>query len=158
MENIDKSKLPYRPAVVGIVVDNYDNFLLLQSVFYKEDEWSFPGGGVKDNEDPGVALIRELGEELGTSNFYMLGKSRHVVEYDWPDGVILRHFRESGIMWRGNCQTQYLVKFTAKKREIKPNPEDIREVKWVTLEELPLFLVFPKQWENTKKTIEELLG
>ena len=156
-KNIDRSSLPYREAVVGIIVDNLNNFLLIQSVYFNEDEWRFAGGEVKESEDLGSALMRGLEEELGTRNFEIVAKSSFKKQYEWPENVIKRHYQKSKKMFRGQAQNQYLLRFKSKPGEIIPNPDEIREVKWVSLEELPEHLIFPNQWEEAKRVIEELL-
>lgn len=157
LKNFDRGKLPYRQAVIGVIVDSLNNFLLIQSVYYNEGEWRFAGGEVKEGEDLGTALMRGVEEELGTRNFEIVAKSTFKKQYEWPENVIKRHYQKSNLMFRGQVQSQYLLRFKGKPSEIIPNPDEIREVKWVSLEELPEHFIFPKQWEEAKKVIEELL-
>lgn len=52
----------FRPEVVGCFL--FENKLLF--LYKKEhDLWQFPQGGIKNNETPGDALVREMTEELG---------------------------------------------------------------------------------------------
>ncbi|MCH7641035.1 NUDIX domain-containing protein [Patescibacteria group bacterium] len=155
---IDKSNLPYRKGVIGLVVDEKGKVLLAQMLEYGDHQWRFPGGGIDEGESDNIALIRELKEELQTNKFKIVKKSKYVNEYDWPDEVIKRQHKKSGKYWRGQQQSQFLVKFTGKKSDINPDPKEIKNIKWVSVEELEEHLVFPRQWELAELIIKELLG
>ncbi|MEP5938095.1 MAG: NUDIX domain-containing protein [Erythrobacter sp.] len=48
-----------------VVVEDFNQSVLLLRHSYGPKLWSLPGGGVKPGEDPQMAALRELGEELG---------------------------------------------------------------------------------------------
>lgn len=154
----DKKKLPYRLGVIGLVTDNYSDLLLVQMLDYGKNHWRFPGGGVDAGESDEEALLRELTEELGSSHFEIGRKSKYVNEYDWPDRVIEERYLKDGTYWRGQHQTQFLVKFTGKRSELHPDPGELKNTKWVALNELEKHFVFLNQWELAKPVIEELLS
>lgn len=52
-------------GVIGVVVSDAGEVLLLQHVFHIEHPWGLPGGWLNRREDPEAALIRELAEEIG---------------------------------------------------------------------------------------------
>ena len=152
---IDKSKLPYRKGVIGLVTDSDGKFLVVQMLNYEDNQWRFPGGGVDENESDETALLRELGEELGSNKFKIIKKSQHINKYDWPDEVIQRQYKEKGILWRGQEQTQFLIKFVGKKSDIAPDANELKNVKWVTVNHLKTHFIFPNQWGLAKLVIEE---
>ncbi len=154
---MDIKKLPYRKGVVGFVIDNENNFLLIRSINYKENEWSFPGGGIEENETPGAAILRELYEELGTDKFKIIKKSKFINKFEWDLEAIEWRFKESGITYRGQEQIQFLIKFYGNKSDIKIDNLEILQFKWVKYENLKEHLNFPNQWKNNKITIAELL-
>jgi 8-oxo-dGTP pyrophosphatase MutT (NUDIX family) len=154
---LKKSELPYRKGVVGLVIDKEERILLVQMIDYGDNHWRFPGGGVDKGESDNNALLRELEEELQTSKFEIVKKSKHVNKYDWPSEVIGRQYKKEGKRWRGQQQSQYLVNFTGKESDIKPDPKELKKIKWVTVEELEQHLIFPRQWELAELLIKELL-
>lgn len=101
MDSVDISKLPYRKAVTGFVVDKDNNFLLIQNMLYKKNHWRPPGGGVDKGENPETSMIRELREELGTGKFEIMARSKHLEKYDWPDWFIKEYKKK----WRGQERT-----------------------------------------------------
>ncbi len=58
-----------------------------------KDIWQLPQGGIDQEESPEAALKRELFEEIGASNFKILGKLPHSIRYDWPERLYKRGYR-----------------------------------------------------------------
>ncbi len=149
--------LPYRQGAIGIVMDTDNNFLVVQMVSYKENQWRFPGGGVEENETAAQALLREFKEELGTDKFEILKESTQINRYDWPEFVIVDNINKKSRYFRGQEQTQFLVKFTGSKEDIKVDPVELRTIKWVPYNQLKKHFVFGNQWEIAEKVFKELL-
>lgn len=156
-DKIDTTKLTFRKAVIGIVIDKDNNFLVTQLVDYGENDWRFPGGGVDEGETSEQALLRELEEELASNKFTIVKKSVHQIKYDWPMEVIEMRLKKKGKTFKGQIQDQYLVSFQGNKEEIKINPSEIRQIKWIKYSELKNHFNFPNQWEEADISLKELL-
>ncbi|OGY09280.1 MAG: hypothetical protein A2700_03175 [Candidatus Blackburnbacteria bacterium RIFCSPHIGHO2_01_FULL_44_64] len=155
-----RERLPYRPGVIGIIVNDEGKFLVVQMVTYPKNGWRFPGGGVELRETPAQALLRELKEELGTDQFKIVGESRYLNVYDFPSPEIVQRYNKGGgrdPAYRGQIQSQFLVQFTGKLEDIRPNQSEIGKFKWVSREELPGHFIFPGQWEQARRVLDELL-
>lgn len=72
---------------------NIDYFIKNKTKFYKEQEWGFPKGRRKKDEDDITGAIRELIEETGISreSFTIDVESRLVEEYKSYDNIIYRN-------------------------------------------------------------------
>jgi putative (di)nucleoside polyphosphate hydrolase len=154
---LEASVLNYRDKSLGIVIDKNKNFLLVQLESYGENDWNFPGGGIEEGETPEEALLRELWEELGNKEFKILSKSKKQIKYDWPNFIIVKDIKKrEGKTFRGQRQNIFLVEFAGKKDEIKPDPKEIKKIKWVTKEELKKHLNFASQKELIDSVMNEL--
>ena len=144
---------PYRKGVIAIVIDEDGKFLVVQLNSYNDNEWNFVGGGRKKGETEEENLYRELEEELGCGRgcFEILGKSRKRLKYLFPETMKDNYFK-------GQVKDQFLVRFIGDKKNIKILEDEIKDYKWVLFEELKDCLLFPDQYENAIKVIEELLG
>ena len=54
----------YTVGVIGIIVNEKGEVLLVEHVFHPERPWGMPGGWIGRNEDPAAAVKREIREEL----------------------------------------------------------------------------------------------
>ena len=54
----------YSIGVIGVVLNQASEVLLVEHVFHPRIPWGLPGGWIGFNEDPSVAVIREFREEL----------------------------------------------------------------------------------------------
>lgn len=54
----------YSVGVVGIVINEQREILLVEHVFHPKLPWGLPGGWIGLNEDPSEAVVREFAEEL----------------------------------------------------------------------------------------------
>lgn len=156
-DKIDITKLSYRKGVIGIVIDKDNNFLITQLVDYDENDWRFSGGGIDEGETSEQALLRELKEELASDKFKIIKKSVHQIKYDWPMEVVEMRLKKKGKTFKGQVQDQYLILFEGNKKEIKINPSEIRQIKWVKYTELKSHFNFPNQWEEASISLKELL-
>ncbi len=52
-------------GVIGLVFNAQREVLIVEHVFHPKLPWGLPGGWVNFNEDPALAVVRELKEELG---------------------------------------------------------------------------------------------
>ncbi|BCX14463.1 MAG: hypothetical protein KatS3mg088_146 [Patescibacteria group bacterium] len=147
--------LGYRNKVSGIIMDKNGKLLIVQLTTYGKDQWNFPGGGIEDDEEEEEAILRELREELGTSKFEIISKSDSSTKYDWPPFVIVKWLKEEGKTWVGQKVGYYLIRFTGQRSDIKPDPREIRKVKWVKEGDLKDYFVFPNQLEQAKMILKE---
>ncbi|MCL5409590.1 MAG: NUDIX domain-containing protein [Patescibacteria group bacterium] len=150
---INKDKMEYRKKASGIILNSQNAMLLVQLTDYNDNEWNVPGGGIEEGESPDMAILRELKEELGTNKFELIEQSLIVNRYDFPDELIERIIQE-GKNFRGQEQIQFIFRFKGEDFEIKLQEDEIRKHKWVPLEVLKSYLLFPNQLENILKVIE----
>lgn len=149
---MDKSSLPYRDNVCGIVFKN-NRFLLLQRIDWPDNWWKFPQGGVEDQETDEQAVVRELQEELGMINFEVVGKSIHTNKYDWDDISIMK----AGNRWRGQNQKFFLINFKSNDKDIILAPE-IKTFRWVDKNDLEKYININNQnFSNYFSTINKIL-
>lgn len=54
----------YSLGVVGVILNQENQVLLVEHVFHPKKPWGLPGGWVDRNEEPNLTIVRELKEEL----------------------------------------------------------------------------------------------
>jgi len=116
--------LLYRIGAKAILLDSDNNILLIQEAPYKENEWSFPGGGAEDDETPKQTILRELQEELGIKDVTLLFKSAHTIKYDWPEEHIETMYKATGKRYKGQEKYQFVVRFNGKSKDIQITPKE----------------------------------
>ena len=150
------NKLDYRQGVIAIVINSKDELLVVQSNSFADNEWKFPSGGLKEQESHEDALMRELEEELGTTSVEIIKKSSVVNSYDWTKESILAQYQKKGVLFKGQQQVQFLVKFIGQESEINLEVEELRSCKWITKETLKDHLLFDGQLDLTLRTLNDL--
>ncbi|MGJ3240531.1 MAG: NUDIX hydrolase [Anaerolineae bacterium] len=55
----------YSVGVIGVVINDAHEVLLVEHVFHPKLPWGLPGGWIGFNEDPRQTIAREIDEELG---------------------------------------------------------------------------------------------
>ena len=136
------SELPYR-SNVGAVLFNAAGqvFVGRRADQALAGAWQLPQGGVDEGEDPRVAVLRELREEVGTANAAILGEHPDLLTYDLPPHLVGRAF---GGRFRGQRQRWFALRFLGEDAEIRldldPHPE-FDAWRWVALAELPALAV-----------------
>ncbi len=124
---------PYRKNVAIIIINDAGQVLAgergdLQGV------WQIPQGGVDPGENERQAMLRELQEEVGTTEVEILAESPRRYRYDFPDWLA-----ESAIAkeFRGQEQRYYVVRMW---REGLPDPQktdsEFRSFQWMSAEDL----------------------
>ena len=61
--------------------------------------WQLPQGGIDEGEDPRVAVLRELQEEVGTEKAEIIGEHPEWLQYDLPPELL-------GVAWNGKYRGQ----------------------------------------------------
>jgi putative (di)nucleoside polyphosphate hydrolase len=151
------SLLPYRPNV-GAVLFNRDGLVFvarradMPNAEGPAGGWQLPQGGIDPDEDPAVAVFRELEEEIGTANAEILAEHPEWLTYDLPPhlvGVALKG------RYRGQKQKWFALRFLGAESEIDlsrdPDPE-FDAWRWAPLSELPALAV------DFKRPVYEVLA
>jgi len=135
-----------RKKVYCIAIDK-SKVLIVQHNEYKENEWSFPGGGIDEGETEEETALREFKEELN-GEFGIIMRDDEPFVYYYPQGYMEKfkpdHDGQSVIVFFGKCSGD-LVK----------RDEEIREFRWVEFEDLKNYLIFPNQFEEMAKRIRK---
>lgn len=102
--------------------------------------WQLPQGGIDPGEDPRVAVIRELKEEIGTDRVEILAEHPGWLQYDFPPHLQADLARR----YRGQRQRWFALRFLGQDSEIRLDLETHPEFdawRWAPLEELPALAV-----------------
>ncbi|MGI4952564.1 MAG: RNA pyrophosphohydrolase [Janthinobacterium lividum] len=139
---IDPTALPYRPNVGAALFNAHGLVFVARRADMPNAEsaaggWQLPQGGIDDDEDPELAVLRELEEEIGTSNAVVVGEHPEWLTYDLPPDLLGRTL---GGRFRGQRQRWFALRFTGRDGDIRldldPHPE-FDAWRWAALDELP---------------------
>ncbi len=151
------SQLPYRRNVGALLFNRAGKLFVARRADVPNAEgpaggWQLPQGGIDANEDPRVAVFRELEEEIGTANAEILAEHPDWLRYDLPPhlvGVAL------GGKYRGQTQKWFALRFLGDDSEIDltrdPDPE-FDAWRWASLADLPAMAV------GFKRAVYEVLA
>jgi 8-oxo-dGTP pyrophosphatase MutT (NUDIX family) len=147
----------YRAGVGAFIINDNFEFLMIQNQGFRDDEWDFVKGGMKEDETLEETLNREIKEELGSEfNFTILEKSNSYIIYDWPESM------QKTKGYRGQARVSFWVKYNSGK--IIPAENEVTNYQWVSEPNVKEFLVksgCPKdfveilifEWEKVKSRI-----
>jgi putative (di)nucleoside polyphosphate hydrolase len=151
------TSLPYRPNVGAALFDRAGRILVARRADHPAPEgapggWQLPQGGIDADEDPRLAVLRELREEIGTDHADIIGEHPDWLTYDFPPDLIGRVL---GGKYRGQRQKWFALRFLGEDPDIRldldPHPE-FDAWRWADLGELPDIAV------GFKKPIYEILA
>ena len=144
MSDIDNEeyikKLPYRPSVGLMILNNNLEVFVGRRVDSKTEAWQMPQGGIDEGEIPKESVLREMAEEIGTNNAEIIAETKKWYHYDLPFYLISKLWNGR---YRGQRQKWFLLKYLGKDEDIDINchhPEFIAW-QWVKIEELPQIIV-----------------
>ena len=136
------SDLPYRPNV-GAVLFNRDGLIFvarradLPNAEGAPGGWQLPQGGIDADEDPAVAIFRELEEEIGTARARIIAEHPEWLTYDLPPELVGKAL---GGKFRGQRQRWFALRFEGEDADIRldldPHPE-FNAWRWAPLADLP---------------------
>jgi putative (di)nucleoside polyphosphate hydrolase len=121
-----------RKNVLAVIFDQDSNVLIVSRV-NDPLHWQFPQGGVNENESNEEAIIRELGEELGTTDFTILDQCPEKHTFYFPKRLI----RDENL---GQEQTIILLKFNGGTRNLRVDKRELGGFLWVSQEQIEKFL------------------
>lgn len=78
-------RLKKRTTVRAVILNEQNKVLMLHSKIF--NDYTFPGGGVKADESKKAALMRELREETGAINIYIIKSLGHTKEIKYSIGT-----------------------------------------------------------------------
>lgn len=122
----------FRPNVGIILADSAGKLLWARRVG-AQNAWQFPQGGIKSNEEPQVALYREMREEIGLApkDVKILGVTRGWLRYRLPKRLV----RPQEPLCIGQKQKWFLLKLLSDDSAIKLDENEtpeFNEWSWVS--------------------------
>ncbi|MFN4089395.1 MAG: RNA pyrophosphohydrolase [Alphaproteobacteria bacterium] len=98
----------YRPCV-GLLLVNVHGEVFVGRRVDTAGAWQMPQGGIDPEEEPKVAALRELREEIGTAHAEFLAESAVWRHYDLPPALARKVW---GGRYRGQAQKWFALRFT----------------------------------------------
>jgi putative (di)nucleoside polyphosphate hydrolase len=148
---IDPAKLPYRPCVGLMVLNRAGQVFVGNRIDQSIESWQMPQGGIDEGEEPWDTALRELKEEIGTSNVELLREHPDWLFYDLPPQLI-------GVAWEGKFRGQKLKWFAVRFKgtdadiNVKTAHQEFSNWKWADIGDL-LGLIVPFKREIYAKVI-----
>jgi len=144
MKQSEIEKLPYRPCVGMMLINKAGEVFIAQRIDSIAEAWQMPQGGIDEGESPADAAMRELGEEVGTTNAVILAESRDWHNYDLPLNLVPKLW---GGRFRGQRQKWFALRFKGSDSEIniETSEPEFTTWRWSPLDQLGGLIVPFKQ-------------
>ncbi|WP_160669888.1 NUDIX hydrolase [Clostridium sp. C8-1-8] len=118
---------------IGAVVVQDNEYLLIHKVRNSDSSefingyWDFPKGGVEESDkNLEVAVMRELKEETGSANYRIIDRFDRNICFLFPKAY----------KYEKQETTMFYVEYYGNREELKPQDEEIDEVKFFSKEHL----------------------
>jgi len=143
-----------------MIINSDKKVLLCQRNDRKRKALQMPQGGVDGYESYSQALMRELYEELNTSNFYIIQESKKLYKYDFPN---IGNRDISMQSYRGQRQKWFLLLFLGDDTEIDVQNALTPEFSnhgWYDLPEIIPSIIFFKRhvYKGLLREFEEVIN
>ncbi len=147
--------LPYR-SCVGITLINADGLVFVGHRITSDERvhWQMPQGGIDHGESPREAVLRELGEEVGTTRAEIIGEARDWLTYELPRPMLGRALRGR---FRGQRQKWFALRFQGTDADVNlraHHPPEFDDWKWVRLSEV-VDLIIPFKRAVYEQVVKE---
>lgn len=144
----------FRKGVSAIIINNKNEFLLVNLESFEDKYFAIPGGGVEQEETLEKAVYREIDEELGIKkkDLQIVGQSDIPLRFKFK---VIKLNRD-GVEYEGSERYFFGFKFIGDESGIKLQEGEIRFHKWVSYENLKDYLLFDNQLVETTEKILEL--
>ena len=155
LENyFEEKKQLFRKGVSALIMNDKNEFLLVNLETFKTHFFAIPGGGLDGNESTEDAVYREIQEELGIArqSLELVGVCNESLKLLFKTKKLQRN----GVEYDGSERYFFGFKFTGSDSEIKLQEDEIRSYKWVSYENLKGYLLFDDQLKDTQEKILEL--
>lgn len=133
------SKNAYRPCATMALFNKAGKVLVAERNDRRKAAWQLPQGGIDKGETVEQAALRELEEEIGTSDAEILAIADKTVCYDWPKDKPTGRRKK----WRGQRISLVALQFSGNDQDIDldtVHPE-FRDWRWIALEAIPELIV-----------------
>lgn len=131
---------PYRPGVGIMLINEKRRVFVGRRNDMDGDHWQMPQGGIDEGEEPRVAALRELKEEVGTDKAKILAESRGWLAYDLPPALSRTAWKGR---YRGQRQKWFAARFLGRDSDIDLATEhpEFEAWQWIEAADLPQLIV-----------------
>lgn len=150
----EENELLFRKGVSALIINNKNEFLLVNLESFKTHFFAIPGGGLEQKETLEEAGYREIEEELGIArqSLELIGVCKEPLQFRFKAKKLYRN----DIEYDGSERHFFGFKFIGNESDIKLQEGEIRSYKWVSYENLKDYLLFDDQLAETAEKILEL--
>ncbi|WP_170525656.1 RNA pyrophosphohydrolase [Ruegeria arenilitoris] len=136
------AKLPYRPCVGLMLMNDQGQIFVGQRNDRFEDAWQMPQGGVDEGESLREAALRELQEEIGVTPdlVEIVAETDGWLPYDLPHDIVPHIWKGR---YRGQQQKWFLLRFLGADDQIDIQTDHPEFTRW--------------KWQDPDRLIAEIV-